>query len=784
MLMKNENFDRLVSFLKEMGEQAYFEPEKDPKYQDFIKDFPADKLREITLNDYCLGKRSQSFSWWIEVGLQDILGMYMPGTAKGHMIYWGKDGKLYKNNRLEHLSDEQALEYVLDVHATIAQANLDEDISWVDDKKRLAERMGREVLVMPGDARRLRLLACYNPTKIIPINSIKHLKHFLQALGYTQELPNQIKGVKLIGLLEAYFLEAKEQIPHLTRYGFMRGLYSDEVGIAPKNSVESDENNDDIEEKQTSAERHHMAPLNQILFGPPGTGKTYSTINKALEILDPDFLERLASSELSAAEQRRQSKLRFDEFAAQGRVRFTTFHQSFSYEDFVEGIRATVSEDSNAGAPRFVIEKGIFVELCESALSKRELDTHLGVREDAKVWKISIGEVNGETSTRNYCFQHNEMRVGWPNAGDLTTGNFRQHPHLTTPNKNVLSAFSSEAQEGDIVLCFASNKSISAVGVISGDYFYQESPHSQVRSDFVHVRPVKWLLKDIDFSVFELNGNKLLTLQTMYCLSRISWPRLREALEQKGFSLGDKENEKKSEPYVLIIDEINRGNVSRIFGELITLLEPSKRSGAKEALSVILPYSKQVFSVPDNVYVIGTMNTADRSLSGLDIALRRRFVFEELLPNLEVLQGIVVKKEEIIVEIDKMLEVINQRIEVLLGRDYQIGHAYFLPLRGHPTLHCLSSIFLKQIIPLLQEYFFDDWQRIALVLNDHNKKENLRFIKSVANPSIEKLFGKGIDLPVVESNRWEINDYAFTQLESYSSIIEVLEVTGESQLWA
>lgn len=221
------------------------------------------------------------------------------------------------------------------------------------------------------------------------------------------------------------------------------------------------------------------------------------------------------------------------------------------------------------------------------------------------------------------------------------------------------------------------------------------------------------------------------------------------------------------EPYVLIIDEINRGNVSRVFGELITLIEPDKRDGQSEALSVCLPYSKETFSVPDNVYLIGTMNTADRSLAGLDIALRRRFSFVEMPPRPELLDNIIVKG----VNIGELLQVMNERIELLLDRDHCLGHAYFMPLIKTQSLSVLGSIFRNKIIPLLQEYFFEDWQRIHWVLNDHRKpKAEHQFVQQPAPQ--DKLFGEGVN--VNEQNRcWTINDAAFNLPEAYQGIISV-----------
>ncbi len=221
------------------------------------------------------------------------------------------------------------------------------------------------------------------------------------------------------------------------------------------------------------------------------------------------------------------------------------------------------------------------------------------------------------------------------------------------------------------------------------------------------------------------------------------------------------------EPYVLIIDEINRGNVSRVFGELITLIEPDKRDGQSEALSVCLPYSKETFSVPDNVYLIGTMNTADRSLAGLDIALRRRFSFVEMPPRPELLKGINVEG----VNIGELLRVMNQRIELLLDRDHCLGHAYFMPLIKMPSLPVLGSIFRNKIIPLLQEYFFEDWQRIHWVLNDHRKpKAEHQFVQQPAPQ--DKLFGEGVNVNE-QNRRWTINDAAFGKAEAYQGIIGV-----------
>ena len=177
-------------------------------------------------------------------------------------------------------------------------------------------------------------------------------------------------------------------------------------------------------------------------------------------------------------------------------------------------------------------------------------------------------------------------------------------------------------------------------------------------------------------------------------------------------------------PYVLIIDEINRGNVSQIFGELITLIEEDKRVGNAEELQLTLPYSKTRFGVPANLYIIGTMNTADRSVEALDTALRRRFNFEEMLPNHEILDG----KEIGGIALDQLLSVLNKRIEILLDRDHTIGHSYLINVQSEEDL---KYAFKNNIIPLLQEYFYGDYEKTGLVLGTGFFEESEKYTKHI-----------------------------------------------------
>lgn len=220
------------------------------------------------------------------------------------------------------------------------------------------------------------------------------------------------------------------------------------------------------------------------------------------------------------------------------------------------------------------------------------------------------------------------------------------------------------------------------------------------------------------------------------------------------------------ERYVFIIDEINRGNISKIFGELITVIEPSKRLGMPEEVKVRLAYSQEPFGVPNNVYIVGTMNTADRSIALLDTAIRRRFDFVEMLPQPELFHDTYVEG----VSIEQLLTVINKRVEILCDREHTIGHAYFMSLKEDPSIQRLGSIFKNSIVPLLQEYFYGDYQKIRWVLGDYNKEPEEQFVKALAI-DYKKTFGENVELFLDVDDTYEINEAAFWNINAYSKLL-------------
>ncbi|HGY1053370.1 AAA family ATPase [Aeromonas hydrophila] len=788
----NEHFPRLLAQLKTLGDRAHFDSEQSELYRQFIEQFPLDSLPNLTLEQYCVGKGDgNSFCWWIERGLQPVLARYMPGTSRGHLLYFKKDGTLYKDQRLAELSDEEALRYTLKVQYCVAEADPDSDLSWIDNDDWLYEKAGVDPRVTMGHGRKLRLVTCYHPKRMLPISSCEHLGHFLAVLGWPKEdIPAKHQPMARMQRLMRYYDLARESLPGLTPYGFMKGLYDESLGLAPPKADKDDSGSDDEDDTMSEANDNPVtpktnAPLNQILYGPPGTGKTYHTINKALAILDPDCLAQHGDDE--SPEARKALKTRFDELVKEGRIDFVTFHQSFSYEDFVEGIRA--ESDGDSGQLTYDVVDGVFKRMCDAVAAKvTRSDSHEAMTlEGRRVWKMSLGNTQGDDAhIFDDCIEQGLIRLGYGSSHDYSECKTRSDVQRVLEQSvgkidnaydyTVTSVMTlvNRMKIGDLVVVTDGNFKFRAIGEITGDY--RSDVHYEGDDSYAQVRPVKWLCQfSPSLPCGELINGRF-SQMTLYELKAPTLiPEKLLALVNATASQVGSQSEPGVTPSnkrVLIIDEINRGNVSRIFGELITLIEPSKRAGASEALTTTLPYSKRPFSVPDNLYLIGTMNTADRSLAGLDIALRRRFVFEEMPPRADLLDGVVIEDEGHKVDVGRLLHTLNQRIEVLLDRDHCLGHAYFMPLKAaaKPTLAQLGYIFQHQILPLLQEYFFEDWQRIAWVLNDHRKSRAEAMFLTPPKLDIKTLLG---DIAVGgQRQRWCINEKAFTRIEAYALTIE------------
>ncbi len=484
----------------------------------------------------------------------------------------------------------------------------------------------------------------------------------------------------------------------------------------------------------TSKKNKVVLPLNQILYGPPGTGKTYETAKLAVEVITGE-------QQSDSADARSEIINKYQMLRDAGRIEFVTFHQSYGYEEFVEGIRPKLKGDNNSGL-KYEIKPGIFRRICEKAqrpldnepYSKKEISDKAGITNindytGRKVWWLTL---KNHWRLLGNCFDNNHVLFAakldpFKDIGNLedSVGYEKMKSIKRTPNR--MSIFYEEMKEGDIFVMSTKEggKRICAAGVL-GQYKYKED-----NEIFKHTRDVKeWLWYSLENSIdiSDISPEPKLTKNMIIARTDINSNELINKLPLDNHLDEHREitanaHTLPSNNYVLIIDEINRGNISKILGELITLLEDDKRLGNKEALEVMLPYSGNTFGVPNNLYIIGTMNTADRSIAFLDTALRRRFQFTEMMPRYTNSKGVSLFNSVTSsgvkngIDIAEMLRSMNKSIVQKLGIDYQIGHSYFIGNKVK-TIDQLANTFRNSICPLLEEYFYDRRERIPNILNN------------------------------------------------------------------
>ena len=638
---------------------------------DFQQRWPFQVVENMTLEQYTGVKSKDTFTFWFESKTESLISIW-GGSAYKFGIFKRAQNDVEKELRSGQTGDteygwyekygetrNQAFEKIKNLILQIIENAQNKEFEKIDD-------------IDLGNAIKWKIAFLYAPDKtLLHIVSKEAFKYLAQK--------NNIKS-KNISQIQKELLKNKPN--HMDFYEYSSLLWNQ---YAKENKSTHDvlNNSDNEGYKMTDNDKKSTYPLNQILYGPPGTGKTYSVVRKALEIIEGN-----ASYDRS----------KFKEYVEKGQIKFITFHQSYGYEEFVEGIKAETKNDNVS----YRIEDGAFKRICKRA--------------NGDNWKkILLKDTKEELTEDGFKKLYKNYVDKLPIFSNNMYGKILETPTDKQPfylyKNNLFSILVKPQNSND-------PKTISCDKLIK-DIFHNDN------YGMLSYEPV--IIQDILGQEYE-----------SYKANHIN------------------------QNYILIIDEINRGNISKIFGELITLIEPSKRLGADDEIMVELPYSKEKFGVPSNLYIIGTMNTADRSIALMDTALRRRFEFVEMMPEYDNLNKINIEG----INIGEMLKTINERIEYLYDRDHTIGHAYFIDVADMKTL---ANVFKNKILPLLQEYFYDDWEKIRLVLGDSQKDENLQLVKIKRNMAAERLFRGKIDY-IDDKILYEINSEAFNNPQSYIEI--------------
>tara|TARA_R110002050_G_scaffold76459_5_gene163250 strand:+ start:29778 stop:31934 length:2157 start_codon:yes stop_codon:yes gene_type:complete len=705
-------------------------------WNDFLEEWPIERVDKLTLEQYIDVGSHDTFAYWLEHKTKN-LGSIRGGDASKFGIYRRNKDPEGERSHIQH-GDIYSWNNKFGSTATAAFESVKTSLLNVIKFVTLGDLTSIQDLPL-ADTLKWKVAFLYqDQQKPVIVNIFKR--------SMLQKLCNNSKD-DFAALYEELMSDRGSK--NILQYGYE---------LWRSGSLNDDSIDDDVPSPKKVIKLKTNS-LNRILYGPPGTGKTYNTINEALAIVDPAYLAEYEHDRLKI-------KARFDELVTKNRIGFVTFHQSFSYEDFVEGLKANTNDD---GQISYVIEDGVFKTIAKEAdVSKCNFNSL--INSNGRVWKLSIEGTNSNPA-KTYCLGNNVGAIGWGDTGTLKTE--KRNDYFLSQgknNQNSLNYFSQEMAIGDLVVCINSNTSVEAVGVVSGNYFFAEEGLPS-RADYCHQLPIHWIAKDFSVDFKKLNNNTQFNPPTCYPLSRLSVADVLSHLTTHGVNIESSDpkiSNANNKHYVLIIDEINRGNISNIFGELITLIEPSKRTGSVEVLSVKLPYSKESFSVPSNLHIIGTMNTADKSLAQVDIALRRRFEFVEMMPQHGLLSGIAIDG----IDVAKMLKTINQRIELLYDREHTIGHSFFLPLKDDPSIERLARIFELELLPLLEEYFFEDWERVGQVLGDHLKTDaSLQFIEEkFTDNSVLQLMGNDWSQDGIRP--YQRNDAALRNPDAYKGIYD------------
>jgi 5-methylcytosine-specific restriction endonuclease McrBC GTP-binding regulatory subunit McrB len=668
-------------------------------WDEFLKEWPIERLRTMRLEEYTAVGQSHTFTAWIEQRL-DKLGSIWGGSSFKFGIFSRRDKSRKTNTNSESYSRDYAWYSKYGSSPAQAFAKVKALVVEVAEAAARGEYAAIDNIDL-GNAYRWKIAFHYqNRSKpgVIAVFKKSRLADWLQAQGLT--VPDEVSARHRAILTRnpgRDIVELSEQVWRETT-----------PEVVPEPGGKESPGPPFVPEPVSLSE----TPLNLILYGPPGTGKTYATAELAVDICDG-----------KRPEGREELMARYRELRRIQRIRFVTFHPSFAYEEFVEGIRPSTADD---GTLRYDVRSGV---LKRAATTARELFTQHQAPAPAvsqrtrPLFKMSLGDSTKSTDDWIFqdCLDNNVVAHAFARRVDFTgcdsQATVRERYKAAYPAAKETSyaitavhQLKNGMKEGDLVVVADGNTKFRAIAEVTGPYVFD------AEAAYPQRRPVRWLWSTAESLPVELISTKRLSQMSIYRVDQtaVKWDAVWQLVTPQRDS-GAPPN------CVLVIDEINRANLAKTFGELITLVEPSKRLGQPDEQVAELPYSGELLGIPPNLYILGTMNTADRSIALMDTALRRRFQFREMLPRVDLLERDVGG-----IDLQALLLAMNARIEALFDRDHVLGHAYLMGVR---TFEDVAERFQRQIVPLLQEYFFDDWGRIQQVFRDAGEPHDRQIIQ-------------------------------------------------------
>ena len=753
--------------------------------EDFVKSFPIEKLSEMTLDQYAAGKHDpkidSTFCHWIEFRTVK-LGSIKGGGAAKFGIYWSAKNQRWEWNQLFQTDDvEVAFQKLKTGLVKLVQAA---KLNQFDD----LDGIGDEYLGKNKNSIRAKPLYLYFPDDFLPVSNPTHLDNFLK---YFNQIPKEGLHAKNRQLLE--LLKSQNEFDDFDTVQMMYFLYD----VLPQNyesPIKSDDDtNLDNDEQTIPVTIKKLLDLtnrtkNTILYGVPGTGKTWNVQKFATYFLLKENISSESANKYWEAIQNNdyhqiqelQNKVCTTQIVCDLQPDFwwvtanpkiwewkTLFEKdeevfygkrlyknliNMKVGDYIFGYLASPHRKivALARVKEAVKEVDNSAELHEQLIRLRE---QLAVLEKKETSPKGVWLNKGKVPNKDF------VQVAWKSdkPHEWLDGNKSRYIGKINSEEHLLAEKQLEAgqqlrqTESDIKRILIEIERGKNKGIIIEPVTLFDNPIdwsillenvvlkdsepivNRAQGTFFHLRPdevnemVRLLLEvgnKIDIPLKgQSNGNgeflKSVTFHQSFSYEdfiegikpetndslTVTYPVIDGVFKK----ICEKAKGDRSHKYLLVIDEINRANISKVFGELITLIEDDKRIGARNELKVTLPYSQEEFGVPKNLYILGTMNTSDRSIALLDIALRRRFTFIELKPDPELLKEIVIDG----IHCDRLLTQLNKRITLLIGRDYQIGHSYFMNIEN---IEDLRFTWYHRIIPLLQEYFYHDSKRLSAVI--------------------------------------------------------------------